>query len=71
MKTLASIWALILTWILHPIGKFPKFIYAPEITIAVYGVFKLFKHPLFGILVLVWAVLLAFNEYKQSKTPTV
>ena len=67
MKTLETIWQFIVTWILHPVGKFLKFVYAPEITIGAYGVLKLFKHPLFGIIVLVWAVLLAINEYKQSK----
>ena len=50
---------------LAAIGKFLKFAYASQITIGVFGVIKLLAgHTLVGLLIIIWGVLLAVNEYK-------
>ena len=60
--------------VIKAIGKFLKFAYAPEITIGAMALFiYLFHSKFWGVILLVWGVLLLINEIKQNKptTPTV
>jgi hypothetical protein len=53
---------------LAAIVKFLAFPYAAEITIGAFGVVELLAgHKLLAIAILAWGVLLAINEYKQTK----
>ena len=53
---------------LDAIGRFLRYVYAAEITIIVISVFLfVFGHKLLSVILLIWGMLLAFNQYKHEQ----
>jgi hypothetical protein len=54
--------------VLAAIGKFLKWGFASQVTIAVFGVIDIIAgHALIGLLIITWGVLLAINDFKQGR----
>jgi|WetSurMetagenome_2_1015567.scaffolds.fasta_scaffold00103_67 hypothetical protein len=68
MKVLNFIWEY-LVLIVKALGKFLKWIFAPEVTIGVLAVLiYLHGHHFWAFVLIAWGILLTINEYKQSKS---
>lgn len=69
MKAVLSFIWKYLCIVVKAIGKFLKFTYASQITIAVLAIIiNLSGHRFWGIFLFAWAILLFINELKQNKT---